>query len=255
MSANLDTAINELTLRQDIELNNALTTLKNNPAALNSFIQQQKTDIVGKVMDVRNDTFTKVYGDMVRASDVQKNIYYYYTRNHDINDLQGQLLEKVSKDADTAALQSDTTLRQYEINEWTSSNRMDTLFFLQILFIALLVEGIFMGLMKKGILTGPSFTMVSFILFAVVVGIVVYRARYTALIRSNRYWNQRAFPRSKGPVIPLPNCPDLANLGTDIKKRVEGAEQSVINATNQTRNRLGNFLTNAGAAVLGGANQ
>ncbi len=254
MAANLDSAINELTLRQDIELNNALTALKANPTALNQFINQQKSDIVDKVMNVRNDTITKVYGDMVRASDVQKNIYYYYTRNHDINDLQGQLLEKVSKDADNAALQSDTALRQYEINEWTSSNRMDTLFFLQILFIALLVEGIFMGLMKKGILTGPSFTMVSFILFAEVIGIVVYRARYTALIRSNRYWNQRNFARSKGPVIPLPNCPDLANLGKGIKERVEGAEQSLLNTTNEVRNRFGRFLSNAGAAVSGGTN-
>jgi len=251
MAANLDSAINELTLRQDIELNNALTALKSNPTALNQFIQQQKSDIVGKVMDVRNDTITKVYGDMVRASDVQKNIYYYYTRNHDINDLQGQLLQKVSKDADNAALQSDTSLRQYEINEWTSSNRMDTLFFLQILFIALLVEGIFMSLMKKGILTGPSFTMISFILFAVVMGIVVYRARYTALIRSNRYWNQRAFPRSKGPVIPLPNCPDLANLGAGIKERVEGAPEAAIAAANRARTRLGSLLTSAGAAVSG----
>jgi hypothetical protein len=99
--------------------------------------------------------------------------------------------------------------RQYEVNEWTISNRRDTLFVLQIIFVGLCVAAILTGLNRKGIVGGWLYGMLVTIILLVIVFTIVRRAQYTNFTRDNRYWNRVRFEKVPGPaVITMPTiCP------------------------------------------------
>jgi len=90
-----------------------------------------------------------------------------------------------------ASNQKDTYTRQAEINEWSAQNKLDTLFFLQILFIFLGIIIVLIFLRQAGIMSGVSVNMTIGILLLVVIGVLWNRASYTAKSRDSRYWNRR----------------------------------------------------------------
>lgn len=85
----------------------------------------------------------------------------------------------------------DTYTRQGEINEWQAQNKLDTLFFLQILFIYLGIVIILIFLRQAGVLSNGSVYTVSGVLLLVVIGVLWNRASYTEKSRDKRYWNRR----------------------------------------------------------------
>ena len=86
---------------------------------------------------------------------------------------------------------SETSARQGEINEWASQNKLDTLFFLQTLFLYLMSFIVITYMWRYGLLPGSTYYWVLVILTLVIVGIFLNRYLYTSKIRDNRYWNRR----------------------------------------------------------------
>jgi hypothetical protein len=86
---------------------------------------------------------------------------------------------------------SETSARQGEINEWASQNKLDTLFFLQTLFLYLMSYIILTYMWRYGLLPGSTYYWVLAILTLIIVGIFLNRYLYTSKIRDNRYWNRR----------------------------------------------------------------
>ena len=86
---------------------------------------------------------------------------------------------------------SETSARQGEINEWASQNKLDTLFFLQTLFLYLMSYIVITYMWRYGLLPGSTYYWVLVILTLVIVGIFLNRYLYTSKIRDNRYWNRR----------------------------------------------------------------
>jgi hypothetical protein len=90
-----------------------------------------------------------------------------------------------------ASNQKDTYTRQAEINEWSAQNKLDTLFFLQILFIFLGLIIVLIFLRQAGVMSGVAINTTIVVLLIIVIGVLWNRASYTAKSRDTRYWNRR----------------------------------------------------------------
>jgi hypothetical protein len=103
--------------------------------------------------------------------------------------------------------------RQVEINEWTSSNYMDTLFVFQIIFIGLCSAAILTSLYRTvGLIGGGLYALLIAIILLIIVFVIVRRAQYTRYTRDQRYWNRRRFDRSPTNIVNLPSCSGVANM-------------------------------------------
>jgi hypothetical protein len=143
--------------------------------------------VLSKIQATEINSFDSVYAP---ASTSSQNVLTYamvLNRNNTIQDIASDLTTE-----NKAKLTGrDTFTRQAEINEWEAQNKMDTLFFLQILFLYLTTLVITFYLRQIGLF--PS--TIVYILAGVgllIVGLVLWnRASYTSSTRDKRYWNRR----------------------------------------------------------------
>ena len=204
----MPTAAENLRDAQTLELQGVITELRGNPAALSSYIAERRDGLINNVMGNRNDTFSKTFGDMVRSSNTQNNIYYYYVRNKDLDNMQKEMLDRNKYDVGSVIHDKDVAQRQYQINEWAYNNKLDTLFVLQMILIAAVLLTPLLYLSRQGTVPSSVLTGVG-ILFAIIIVLTTFvRARYTIYDRDQKFWNRRQF--SKGGRAPPPlNCQSL----------------------------------------------
>lgn len=201
--ANLDQAIQYTQLFQDVEFSHALQQFRNNPDKLQRFLQESQDKLYKDITTQKDGTFQKVYGDLERASDTQRSVYYYHRRNGDLNKLQEQVYNSQKGSADALINDRDLAKRQYEINQWSSSNKMDTLFIYSQLFIILCTTILLGFVWQRGILPPIAIYIISFILVFIFIFTIVNRAQFTRFLRDGRFWNRRKFQPNKG--LPIPN--------------------------------------------------
>ena len=221
------------TLRlQDIELANAMTSLRNNPAQLSQFISQQKGALYNTVTKEHSDNFEKVYGDLVRSGDTVKNIAYYHVRNKDLDNTQQSVFSNARAAADAATYDSQIAKRQFEINEWTAGNKRDTLFFMQLLFIALTITAPLLYLTRAGVVPMSVFSTISFLILVALVLTFVVRYQYTDRSRDLRFWNRRRFAQYGGPPT-APTCESVQALySSSLAATASMADQAKSTLTN-----------------------
>lgn len=195
---------------QDTQLANAMSELSSNPAKLNSFITQRKAAVYNSVTKEHSDNFQKVYGDFTRASDGTSNILYYHTRNKDLDNTQRAVFDKTRSEANAVLTDSQNAKRQFQINEWTSNNKMDTLFFFQLLLIVLTLMAPLLYANKLGMIPQSVYYGISSLIGIAVVLTLLVRYQYTSQIRDNRLWNRRRFAQMGGP--PTTSCEALGAL-------------------------------------------
>jgi hypothetical protein len=112
----------------------------------------------------------------------------YLGRNMTIRNIASDLT-KENKRVNNGA--KDTYTRQSEINEWSAQNKMDTLFFLQILFIYFSVIVVCLFLRQYGLMPNAGLYIVIGLGLLIVIGILWNRASYTQYNRDKRFWNRR----------------------------------------------------------------
>lgn len=249
MATQFDSLIRDVELAQDVELANSINNLKANPAQLSAYLQTASDNIYNKITTARQDAFTKSYADMNRAVDVQKNQYYYTQRNHDLNNLQQGFYKNVENEASKYVIDNDNAKRQYEINEWSSSNKLDTLFIFQMLFVCLLIETLVVLFWRRGLFNTGIFSIVSVILLIIFTFTVVSRAQYTEKLRNNRYWNKRNFDVYSKKPVSIPDCQalsDAASTAADTLSRLPGTAASAIASAQQS---VGSTLTSYGQSI------
>ena len=86
------------------------------------------SELLNTIFTTKDSNAKKVMGDLGRSIDNQKVTYYYYQRNKDLLNLGDIPLKRLETDANAAKHDKELAQRQYEINQWTSGNRADTLF-------------------------------------------------------------------------------------------------------------------------------
>jgi hypothetical protein len=212
---------------QDAELTTALTNFRNNTPALQTYLQNAQQRLYNNVTQQKDDTFQKVYGDLERASTTERAVYHYYKRNSDLNTLQKNVFDSQKNSADAVIHDRDLAKRQYEINQWSASNKMETLFIYSQMFIVLCTFVILGFVWMKGILSTSVVMILGVIILLIVIFTIVNRSQYTDFVRDKRYWSRRLFPVYRP--IPTPNiCPTApANTAT--------ANTATANTTAQTR--------------------
>jgi len=109
------------------------------------------------------------------------------------------LYDRLKGDTDRLKSNNSSTQRQYEINEWTSNNKLDTLFFYQLLLITLTITAPLLYLQKRGIIPSTVFYGVVGVFGIAVVLTLLVRLQYTNGQRDLRFWNRRRFATMGGP--------------------------------------------------------
>lgn len=149
-----------------------------------------------QIADIKNPIMTGIDSEFVtdinQAESGSMNSMTYgmlLARNQTITDTANSLAKKNLQVTQGGA--SDTYARQAEINEWEAQNKLDALFFLQVLFIYFaIIIGLLYGRKYAGIPANTFYIFFS-LLTLILVGTLWNRAAYTTNSRDKRYWNRR----------------------------------------------------------------
>jgi hypothetical protein len=242
----LDKNIQDVLRLQDVQLANAMNTLRADPSKLNTFITDRKADLYNTVTKEHSDNFQKVYGDLTRASNTTKNILYYHVRNKDLDSLQNQVYQNTKGTADAATMNSQNAKRQVEMNEWSAENKRDTLFVLQLTFIVLTLTAPLLYVQRMGLLPSSVFYGIIGLLVLAVILTITVRAQYTEKTRDQRFWNRRQFAKMGGPPV-TPTCEEQQGLYERGANALANVEDSMESNLNDVQSRL----TNASNALFG----
>jgi len=238
MSGNLNRNIKATELLQDDELAAAIQALsKDGKQGLNTYLREEQDKLYKGVTGQKNDAITKAYGDLERASSVHNSLFYYDQRNHDLDSIQTDVYMLHKGDTDAILNDRDLAKRQYEINQWTASNGMDTLFVYQQLLIIVCTVIVLLFIWRQGILSDLMFYSLLFVLICIFVFTIVNRAQYTKYLRDPRFWNRRLFPKYKG--LPSINVCGDNSFNTD----------AIDKTLSDTAAGLGTAATNVGEDI------
>jgi hypothetical protein len=147
--------------------------------------------IVNQITTDINNNFNQSFSGAETASDGVVTYGRMIGRNMTLSKVASELNDENNSTVNESKMKRDTYTRQGEINEWQAQNKLDTLFFLQILFIFLGIVIVLMFLRQGGIVSTPALYMAVGIFLLVVIGVLWNRASYTEKSRDKRYWNRR----------------------------------------------------------------
>jgi hypothetical protein len=226
--------------------------LQKNPDDYNQYVSERINKISQETLDKKRAAFQKAHTDMGRYADMEHNANFYKIRNMDVLSLQEQMLERSRAATQGVKYDKDLTRRQAEINEWYFHDKLETLFFLQVFFIVLLCMTIIMYFQKNATISYQFAAYSTISLLCVVIGVGVYRSRYTSEYRDPRFWNKRSFGRaSVQPVMPDPCGGDgTINAISDCAKKAQKAAIATAKATAGAAQSVGN---SAGQALMASA--
>ena len=223
---NLNSIIDVTNLFQDVELATAIGQLSQKPADLQRFLQGQQDKVFQDIITQKGSTFNKVYGDLQRASNSQKAVIMLDKRNTELANIQNQIYENQAKSAGAITDDKNLAGRKYEMNQWSVSNKNDTLFVFSSLFILLSSLIILTLLWRRTLISSQLYTSLGGLFIIIFILIAIYRANFTNILRNNRYWNRRRFEGNYGK-IPVPQCADITAAATNATALASQASQAL----------------------------
>lgn len=135
------------------------------------------------------------YGDLKDSTNALHALYYYGARDADLSGAQSVALDAIGSSANQLVMDHQFAKRQNDINQWTASNKLDTLFVYQQLLIILCAIVILVYLMKRGLLSPTAMYMITAILGLIFIFTVLNRTQYTQTLRDKKFWNKRVFEK------------------------------------------------------------
>jgi hypothetical protein len=192
----------------DIEMSEFLKNMSESERS--TYAGQNMTDAINRVKAAKSDRFQYLSEDLTGADNNITSTAYYITRTQDLTELATDVDEVAAKQVSTSVINTDLIKRQKEINEWANSNKLDTLFFLQVLFLTLTFISSMVFLNSRGLISSYLLNLFIVLSSAFAVFILITRARYTSVLRDGRYWNKLRFGQAMNPPkfkAPPPSCP------------------------------------------------
>jgi hypothetical protein len=187
----LDTVISQTKILGDMELQAYLNSM--DASQKTSYINSNINDTMNAVRANKSSKYSDLLDQVTGADNNITSAAYYLTRTRDLTDLATSVDNMTMTQYSASSINNGLTGRQAEINEWANSNKLDTLYFLQILFISLSLVGILCFLVSNGIINQSVFTLVSYTIGAIAIVILILRWRYTRVARDSRYWHKARF--------------------------------------------------------------
>jgi hypothetical protein len=237
----IDNVLNAQEL-QNIEFSQAL---RSDPAQYQAFVKEKVDKLMNENLNIKRSAFQKAHIDYGRYMDMDHNAQLYKTRSDDVNTLQ-DVIEK-SNNLYLENIQKDNNIsrRQVEINEYSYNNKLETLFFLQLLFLSVLLLTVVIYLQRNGIVGNTFAGMLTLLVLLGVIGTGLYRWNYTRNTRDGRFWSRRYFKDEddgKSQVQQLGRCDAQGNYVFDLKKLVpdvfDQSARSVADKFNRVNNEL-----------------
>jgi len=156
--------------------------------------------LLQSIEDQKTSALNAAYGDLQDSTNSLHALYYYGARETDLSGAQSIALDALKRPAQELVADKNLAKRQNEINQWTSSNKLDTLFIYQYLLILLCITIILVYLMKRGLLPTTAFYLIVTVLVLIFIITILNRAQYTSNLRDKQYWNKRTFEKQ----VPVP---------------------------------------------------
>ncbi len=239
----IDQVIASANLYQDVELATAISALKN-AGQVTSFIQSQQSKVYNDIVKQKEDTFSKLYGDLERAGRVQESVLMYGKRTQQLAGVQDQIYDNQKNSADAIIDDHSLASRKTEMNEWSVNNKKDTLFVYSSLFVMLSGLLLLTGLLRMEMISTSLWIGIGLVLIIVFVLILVNRSHYTNMLRNKRYWNKQIFEGKYGK-IPIPLCPEIGdNLNATVDALGDQARASAAATVANARTAGANALQN-----------
>lgn len=176
------------------------------------------------------------------------NANFYKARSADVDNLTDQISVNNKRIETELIHDKDLSKRQFEINEWSNYNKLETLFFLQVFFLASLCMAIIIYLQKTAMVTGGMAALLTGVLVGIVAIVGIYRYYYTNRTRDTRLWHRRSFGSAKPPPTPAKCNPDgslefdlNAIIPKDVTQCLDGAASKFESWQKSLSNEMSSF--------------
>jgi len=201
----VNTAITNAQQTADLEMQRYLSQMSDSERV--SYAGANAKVAMDRIKALKTDRFSYLSEDLVGVDNNIVSTAYYLTRTKDLKNMATDIDKVATKQLSVSDINSGILSRQTEINEWANGNKLDTLFFLQVLFISLTFISTLYFLKSKGLLSAAFLNMFLVLTAAFAVGVLIFRARFTKVKRDGRYWSKIRYPRVSMPPTPPPACP------------------------------------------------
>jgi len=220
-------------VNQDLERIKFAQNLRSNPADYSAYVNERVNSMTDEVFNRKRTTFQKAQIDLGRYMDMDHNANFYKARSGDVDRLSDMIGANNTRIEQGLLSDKNNGKRQFEINEWYNYNKLETLFFLQVFFIASLCMAIILYLQKNSTLTSAMASLLTGILFVIVAGLGLYRYSYTKSTRDPRLWHRRYFGSAAAPK-PSAVCSKDGTVDMDINSIIpKPITQCVDDAANR----------------------
>lgn len=173
----------------DLELKYYLSSLSASQQA--DLIATSNNSAVANSASNKAVNFNSANQSVLSADNSITSAAYYLLRTQNLTSLATDMFKITDKQATETTVNKTLADRQYEINEWSNSNKLDTLYFLQVLFITLTFTATLLFLQKNGMIPSYLFGLLSFLAVVFAILVLIFRWRFTAVKRDGRYWNKQ----------------------------------------------------------------
>ena len=194
---NLGELISQAQLSGDMELQAYLASLS--ASQQSDFTASNINDAITSVRNVKQQQFSNMADQVTGADNSITSAAYYLARTSDLKNMTDDIDDVASRQLNALDINSNLVERQYEINEWANFNKLDTLYFMQVLFICLSFLSFILFLKSNNYISHYLFTLLSFLAAFVAIFSLITRARYTNVVRDSRYWHKARFPSQPDP--------------------------------------------------------
>jgi len=206
MAAIQQQLINQLTDDQDIAALNFEAALQSDPAKAQQYKADRDSKKFTETLEIKRGNFQKAAIDMARYMDMDHHARYYDTRNTDLGAAQNNIIQIANANSSSLTFDMDNTKRQFLVNEWYAQNKLESLFFLQVAFLALVTSLIVIMLGKMNVVPWLLGKYLVFIIATAAAIMALYRFNYTRYTRDVRYWNKRKFGDNPGALKAEASC-------------------------------------------------
>lgn len=164
-----------------------------NTESCKKFLENQINSYVNGQVGRKDNSMQSVVLHTKNVFDTHINAASNLIRNNDLLSTKGFINSYNQQKLNSVAYDNDLTKRQFEINEYHYRNKLDTLFFLQIFFIAVLVMAILVYYNRRGVITNKMMSALIATLAILLIIVGVSRYFYNSRTRDRRLWHRRHF--------------------------------------------------------------
>jgi len=193
-----DQLVNASMALDDIEKIEFKSELMGDPVKAQQYSADRQNKQADETLQIKRGNFQKAFYDMGRYMDMDHHARYYDVRNTDLNSAQNNIVQIAEANTSSLKYDLDNTKRQFLVNEWYAQNKLESLFFLQVAFLAMVSALIVIMLGKMNVFPWIFGKYVVFIIASAAAILAIYRFNYTRYTRDVRYWNKRKFSDSPG---------------------------------------------------------